>query len=170
MSLTSSRIMEIENLTADLIDEIAPPKLPLAQALPIHLDQIVDKYGLKLKQAKFADPSLVGAYDKKTKTILISESAAYPRKIFTIAHEFGHFLLHEKKAREFFFRQDQDTLAEGQKKSEEQEANWFAASLLMPRKYLHRLYQMNDLDTLAKIFGVSRSAMTWRLTNLHLAV
>ena len=54
-------------------------------------------------------------------------------------------------------------------KEEEQEANWFAASLLMPEKLLKHYFSItNDADKLATIFGVSPTAVYYRLKNLGL--
>ena len=56
---------------------------------------------------------------------------------------------------------------------EEMEANYFAASLLMPKLFLDRLNAENAVDSnervtaLAKTFRVSPHAMSLRLTNVY---
>ena len=59
----------------------------------------------------------------------------------------------------------------------EMEANEFAAELLMPRKFLAKALKNETVDledddkieSLAKSFGVSTQALTFRLINLNLA-
>lgn len=98
------------------------------------------------------------------------------RKRFTIAHEIGHFILHSKeqpifidKTPQVMFRNSSSSTGEDFK---EREANAFAASLLMPKKLIEHeiLNTPNDFDLaiiyLAKKFGVSQQAMTFRLSNL----
>jgi Zn-dependent peptidase ImmA (M78 family) len=56
-----------------------------------------------------------------------------------------------------------------QKKEEEQEANWFAAALLMPQDLMEAYWHsLQDIESMAKLFGTSYSAMQWRLKNLGL--
>lgn len=86
---------------------------------------------------------------------------------FTIAHELGHYFLHEPRSKAFAARQayvqESDDRAEW-------EANWFAAGFLMPTKaFGEALEQFPDRDdsdvpnALAVQFGVSREAATIRL-------
>jgi Zn-dependent peptidase ImmA (M78 family) len=56
----------------------------------------------------------------------------------------------------------------------EKEANYFAANILMPENIVKDYIEKNDIDfyedldiqKMAKAFGVSSSAMTYRLINL----
>jgi Zn-dependent peptidase ImmA (M78 family) len=98
------------------------------------------------------------------------------RQRFTLAHEIGHFALHPEK-------ESYDLMARDSRSAEgihwhEIEANRFAAELLMPANIL-RAELSEPLDPfvptfsqrivdLAKLYGVSREAMTYRLTNLGL--
>ncbi|ELY2017908.1 ImmA/IrrE family metallo-endopeptidase [Flavobacterium psychrophilum] len=98
------------------------------------------------------------------------------RQRFTIAHEIGHFILHSKeqpifidKTPSVMYRNNSSSTGEDFK---EREANAFAASLLMPKKLIEQeiLNVPNDFDkaisSLAKIFGVSQQAISFRLSNL----
>jgi hypothetical protein len=91
-----------------------------------------------------------------------SEEISY-RNRFTIAHELGHVVLGhvaEGKAPKrdtTFSNNDPD----------EVDANAFAAALLMPEKFVRKLYRSaRNVQELSEAFGVSTVAMTYRLKNL----
>ena len=100
---------------------------------------------------------------------------------FTIAHEFGHYLLHRESSRVFldagsiFFRDDRSKQGS---ENDEIEANDFAACLLMPSNHLRELLSNEPLDvhddvavrSLAAHFGISVQALTMRLTRLGLSI
>lgn len=158
-------IFEIENKAKDvLIDayegqEILPP---------IDINKVAKKYGVTIKEGLFKDASVSGMYRKAEKTIYVSGNDSYARKVFTIAHELGHFLLHENKDLETFYRQDALKIG-SRKMPEESEADCFAASLLMPRDLIMKFWNViKDIDVMADSFQVSRTAMYWRLNNLGL--
>jgi Zn-dependent peptidase ImmA (M78 family) len=100
------------------------------------------------------------------------------RQRFTLAHEFGHYLLHPSDNfvdRKFIlFR---NTLSSQAIDPREKEANEFAATLLMPERFLRKLLAGEAVDLedeervsqLAKTFGVSNQALVFRLINLDLA-
>jgi Zn-dependent peptidase ImmA (M78 family) len=99
------------------------------------------------------------------------------RKTFSIAHEIGHFALHAAEDA-MFVDMARGSLAAMGVNPQEIEANVFAANLLMPafmvRAYLQRYHPEldddRDLRAMARTFGVSASAMTYRLINLgHLS-
>lgn len=83
------------------------------------------------------------------------------RQRFTIAHELGHYFLHrdhgdfEDKA---LFRKEM------QVDRREYEANSFAARLLMPTKEFNEVSTRvnDDIDKIAKLFGVSTMAAKFR--------
>jgi Zn-dependent peptidase ImmA (M78 family) len=108
----------------------------------------------------------------------INSSQARVRQRFTIAHELGHFFLHEDASfhvdRSAHFRLRSDLSSQGIDVTEI-EANNFAAELLMPRHMIDadmrkeaNLDILDDsfIDNLARRYGVSAQAMTLRLTNL----
>jgi Zn-dependent peptidase ImmA (M78 family) len=104
------------------------------------------------------------------------------RQRFTIAHELGHFVLHYSENNLFF---DKDFLVKYRNANtyshkeliQEQEANAFAAALLMPKEFVLRelksqttkfMSEIELIENLAKLFDVSVPAMTYRLNNLNL--
>ena len=111
--------------------------------------------------------------------IVVNESHAEVRQRFTIAHEFGHLLLHgftTPHADRGFKVRFRSTRSSDGTIAEEIEANQFAAELLMPRDLLlNRLTGMEmdftdaDDDVLSDIaaeFEVSKQALSIRLSNL----
>ena len=98
------------------------------------------------------------------------EARQWPaRRRFTIAHELGHWFLHQREQTSLFCRQAQ---VEDDAKEErpplppiEAEANLFAAALLMPAEMVRREYVRadRDFDRLCRTFGSSGAAMSRRL-------
>ncbi len=166
MKISPERSQEIESITLDVLaDAFGAEAKQLVP--PVNLNQILAKYKIKLQVGGFKDPSILGAYEKDTKTIYVAGDEIYPRKAFTIAHELGHFFLHEHKQAEFFFRSEAIRLE--QDKTEEIEANKFAAGLLMPKFLVERFWQQFKSERIiAHLFKVSNTAATFRLKNLSL--
>lgn len=114
-------------------------------------------------------------------TIGINQNTSAKRQRFTIAHELGHYFLHEgkplivDKSIRVSFRDDVSSMAT---ETEEIQANAFAADLLMPsgwvrdctRDLVESVRNRDDLIArLASRFNVSEEAMTYRLINLGIA-
>jgi len=163
MALSKEEVLKIESLTMDLLrdayreTEIIPP---------IDLDKVIQHSGLVIKAADFENPDIAGAYDRTSALILIKKSDPYFRQVFTVAHELGHYYLHKEKPDEIFYRGDFENLDGGQKK-QEQEANWFASSLLMPQEIFIKFWSiLKNINELASSFGVSSVACYYRLKNL----
>ena len=115
----------------------------------------------------------------------IGYNPSHPRRRqrFTIAHEIGHYQLHNSsKTNQLFV--DKDFVMKYRsannytplEKKHEQEANAFAAALLMPKHFIDKeirkksnvdLHELDLIESLAKLFDVSVPAMTFRLTNLN---
>lgn len=98
-------------------------------------------------------------------TIFINSKQPTRRKAFTLAHELGHYLLHENNTH---FRLDKQSYDNSD--MEETEANYFAASLLMPKKRFIEVYNFLKSEKLVgEYFGVSVSAVrarkAWIRTN-----
>jgi Zn-dependent peptidase ImmA (M78 family) len=107
----------------------------------------------------------------------VNKAHASVRQRFTIAHELGHLLLHDGVP----IRIDKDFRVNWRKGGtakapdiEEIEANFFAASLLMPKSMLTNANRLDHFDVeddlgivrLARLFRVSTQAMTFRLGEL----
>ena len=106
-------------------------------------------------------------------TIYVSRHTSLTRDRFTIAHELGHLLLHlgpiKKANSDAVMRAtrwvDEDDPTQ---KRAEWEANWFAASFLMPSELFREIFGQGNTDATAKKFGVSVSAASIRAKSLGL--
>lgn len=112
--------------------------------------------------------SVSGFLDTKSKKIYVNQDEPAYRKIFTVAHELGHYVLqHEPDKFDVLYRYstpiDVDPL--------EQEANCFAANLLASEDMLKKTMKKhnlssNDTETLGRLFGVSKEVIKYRLKYL----
>ena len=118
------------------------------------------------------------------------------RKHFTIAHELGHYFLQHQLHQNSIFCNNKDILEQGHQSNPiEREANYFASCLLMPEEKVRNtflkilenrsrkkikdfLIVRNDAsygiwcgirDELTKRYGVSETALRYRLQQLMLA-
>ena len=99
--------------------------------------------------------------DKAKATIFINSQRPDERKLFTLAHEIGHFLLGHNGTN---FRIDRDIHSKN-KDVYETEANFFAAALLMPEKdVINFILSGMSVDEMAGIFNVSHSAAKNRIS------
>lgn len=152
-------------------------------AVPI--DKIVRSYGIEIKLDK-VDDDLSGFLVRENKgqkrSLIGANKSHHPhRQRFTIAHELGHFLLHQGEPvhldedRQAFTINMRNRESSRGEDNDEREANLFAAELLMPAKFLQNdlseknLDLLGDdafLDKLARKYKVSTQALTFRLANL----
>lgn len=169
------RRKRIRSIVEDLLRECK------INAPPVDVRRVAKHLRLKVKEAD-TDDDMSGFLRRATTTrpaiIGVNSNHALNRRRFTVAHEIGHFLLHA--ASEFHvdgtfaaYRRDGRS-AEGTDWVEV-EANAFAAELLMPHTFLVEdlenvqaidLEDESEVAGLAKRYGVSQQAMTFRLANL----
>lgn len=118
--------------------------------------------------------------DGKKVILGVNASHHVNRRRFTIAHEIGHFLLHEGN-RVFIDRSNymvsrRDAVSSSGTNVEEIEANMFASLLLIPERFLVNDLEDKDIDIaddkadekvkgLARKYRVSPQAMAFRLLN-----
>lgn len=105
------------------------------------------------------------------------------RRRFSLAHELGHFLLHDNETvhvdrteRDHGLRiRRRDEVSSAGTDIAEREANLFAAELLMPARFLEQdvadhigedILDEQVLRALARKYGVSAQALAFRLANL----
>jgi len=109
----------------------------------------------------YGDHNIRGAIYKKSREfvkpiIVVQKRLTKQGKTFTLAHEFGHYCLdHAGTANFMIDKVHFDGSATMQK---EAEAQYFAASLLMPRDKFIKLMNFLTIQELAQRFGVSESA------------
>lgn len=124
---------------------------------PVSFSKILSSLGLVLVEKEFpADMENVSGFlDIEKRTIYINANDNFQRRMFTLAHEIGHFILHEEMLRrepgkyELVYR---SLLLEGTPDPIEQQANCFAAHLLVPKTMLDKYYHEASIDQLATIF------------------
>lgn len=116
--------------------------------------------------------------DSEQAVIGVNTSHSPTRQNFTIAHELGHLLLHDQEQlhldRGFRVRLRSEISSQGTDLAE-QEANFFAASLLMPRSFIERDLENEDsldliddelIQSMARKYKVSAQAFAIRLKTL----
>ena len=148
---------------------------------PVRVDRIAKVHGVKVRYEPL-DDELSGMIFLKDNQAVIGVNAHHSpnRQRYTIAHELGHYFLHEDILRQgahvdtmiTMLNRDQDA-ALGTINIEI-EANQFAAELLMPRHMIEKYLNSEGLgsaaksddavvESMAKAFKVSTAAMAIRL-------
>jgi Zn-dependent peptidase ImmA (M78 family) len=149
------------------------------QKPPVNLGNIAKRLGITVKYEPFEEDISGVLYRDQQGTIIGVNSFHHPnRQRFTIAHEIGHFVLHEMdvhvdKGYRMVFRNSKSSRADDPL---EIAANWFAAELLMPahmlrpevEQFIHDFEDGEGLRNLARRYHVSTQAMAFRLANLGL--
>jgi Zn-dependent peptidase ImmA (M78 family) len=135
---------------------------------PVNPVQIAHTIGVQVNFVNFSGDSegVAGLYDPAQNAIYVNQGEAGVRQTFTIAHELGHKVLHEEWAKSEAYKVLwRDPTRQG-KDRWEQEANAFAANLLMPRQMVDS-YRDFPLSVIAKIFAVSKDVAGFRLKYLY---
>lgn len=136
---------------------------------PVPLADIVSSYGLNIKYADFSSipegNKIAGFIDLETSNIYVNKDDSPNRQRFTIAHELGHYILHKDyvKDEEKYSVLLRVPLKDRDYAPEEQEANCFAASLLVPNELLKK-YKDIPNTIKASIFAVSEDVIKYRKT------
>lgn len=161
---------------SDLLNQVLGP-----DRFPVQVEQLAQEY----TQQKFRDApiakvqgedlegfdGMLAANAKRSKWMILYNSAVSSegRKRFTVAHEFGHYLLHRHQQDEFACgASDIETSGEGKgSKDIEKEADDFATTLLMPLDDFRRQVDGEEMgfDLLghcADRYGVSLTAAALR--------
>lgn len=143
---------------------------------PVRIERIARDLGIEIRSGDLGDVSGLLVRKGEAAIIGVNSTQMRQRQRFTIAHELGHFLLHEGLEHHvdhdyrINFRSDLSSKATN---VDEIEANFFAASILMPKQFLDELAAHEAIADdeksaeLAKLFDVSRHAMSLRLANLY---
>lgn len=143
--------------------------------LPVDVEKLVAQQGIEVVREAGSD-SLSGMLivDDEGAFVVVNSNDVRKRQRFTLAHELAHFVLHRPEGEAVFHR---DEKASQGTDRVEMDANAFAAELLMPEEAVRAEASTCDLDlvtddglrnirAMAKRFGVSEQAMSFRLQNL----
>lgn len=156
---------QMENMANDILVKSDMLKLPV-DLIAIANSNNIEVYNVELPNG------ISGAikYNEESEKfqILIEKRHSKNRKRFTLAHELAHYFLQGEellKNKDLHF----DTLYRRDFNSAETQVDYLAGALLMDKDMLTKLYNINNsIKVLAKLFGVSESAMTVRLMKLGL--
>lgn len=150
----------------------------------VDIVEIVKKYGFKILTAKMADNTdgfiIVNPGNKMLfhipgeKFIGFNSEKTIQEKRFIIAHELGHYLLHYQAA-----NKDGEMFAMREhikgKDNNEQDVDYFAACVLMPKEEFSKKYHMlkrkkesrqEIVKELAKIFVVEEESVDRRIEEI----
>jgi Zn-dependent peptidase ImmA (M78 family) len=178
MFLDHRHLEKIEQKANELLDSLG------INSPPVPIGDILDRLGIATVRYDLgAELSGILIVQGDKGTIGYNPSDSRTRQRFTLAHELGHFLLHKHLGSEVFIDKDFIVKYRSQKTysslelKQEQQANIFAAALLMPKKMLQDEFEREiykDLSesefiaAIAKVFNVSIQAMTYRIANSNL--
>lgn len=148
--------------------------------LPVDVKALARRLGVDVIEQDLEDSvsGMLAVRDGQA-TIVVNQHHAHRRQRFTIAHELGHYCLHRMASNVFidvspvYFRDSRSSEGTYPK---EQEANRFAAELLMPATVIRDKVNKSPIDAmdddavrmLADEFDVSVQSLSIRLTNLGL--
>lgn len=151
-------------------------RLNLGQAPIRNLDQILEeKCGLKIFYLPIPDErGIFGMFtfdENRGGCILVNANPTPGNQLFSLAHEYAHFIFHKGRLGIISFEREENTL-------DERLANIFASEFLMPENAVSDLFNIRikkrrevtaeDVIYLADYFSVSFRAMVYRLNNLRL--
>jgi len=168
------------NRVLDIIDRFTKNE-------PVNVVGVARELGLRVKRDAELSQGISGYLMRQDdgRYVVASSGHEHPyRQRFTLAHEIGHFVLH-KSLVDRIGGVDDDTKYRSTdrgdlyntyiEKLHEQQANSFAANLLMPEDRVIAFVEQNKddqgkvpLTQLYRAFEVSPSAMRWRVDNLGL--
>jgi Zn-dependent peptidase ImmA (M78 family) len=148
---------------------------------PVEVEAITGTLGIEVRKSPTEDDISGFLLSQHGLSVIGVNSIHHAnRQRFTIAHEIGHFLLHQKESVHvdrtlLKLRSSASSTGADQ---DEIEANRFAAELLIPRSFLEKdlterplkdsdLLDDQRIQQLAKRYQVSVQAMTNRLINLR---
>jgi Zn-dependent peptidase ImmA (M78 family)/transcriptional regulator with XRE-family HTH domain len=174
--LQPSRCLQDELVQIETIAEQERHRLQLGIEPIADLATVVEESGLRVVGADLPEHDVDGAVlfvpEYESAVALINRAKPSLRQRFTLAHEYGHLLLHRNRAEIWerdLFRANTP---------EERQANAFAAAFLMPKPLIERMYDEYGFSRKRKqlpMYGwlvmtrrlqVSPHALAWRLYNL----
>ena len=153
--------------------------------LPVPVEEIVDSvHGLLVRDVEdlteapncpVTDPAAISGLLLTSRGeiwVNAAEARQWPgRRRFTICHELGHWVMHRSGQQSLFCRhstvqpEEESATTRPPLPVTEEEANHFAAALLMPAELIRKQYRETggDFDQMCERFGSSGAAMGKRL-------
>lgn len=135
---------------------------------PVKITDLIRNYGLTVEVVDLQQygQRVAGFIDPEKRVIYVNKNDSAARQAFTIAHELGHWLMHQSQLSTepdkyaILYRKP---LGVANPDPIEKQANAFAACLLVPRDMLERYRKDSSINELAAIFGVSTDVIGYRL-------
>jgi len=126
-----------------------------------------ERLGYKLLRYPLGENADLGFTTKKDNDIVIftNTSSRLSREIFTLAHEIGHVILHMENTDSFI--DDHVTISGRSIDEREQEANYFAACLLMPADAVEKFFDL-ELENFKKN-GLSAMDIARIMSEFHVS-
>lgn len=161
--ITLKRQHQIEDIVQSILlaAGLSYPENSLIEIIKAHIPDV------SIVESDFnGDINIRGAIFKKSKDyarplIAVQSRQSAGAKTFALAHEFGHFALNHTSAANYLI--DDQPFNGTRRMQNEGEANFFAASLLMPKTEFTKLDKtfLNDTQ-IAERFGVTATAVRVR--------
>jgi Zn-dependent peptidase ImmA (M78 family) len=145
---------------------------------PVPVEKIAHFLGAQVAYEAFDGDVSGMLFREPDRTLIgVNSTHAATRQRFTLAHEIAHLRLHKGRRAVFIDRLVRVNWRDGTSDPEENQANAFAAELLMPRKFMTQEIERAVVRTrqiapeqlivdLAETFRVSQEVMRYRLINL----
>ncbi len=136
---------------------------------PVDPVSVAEFVGVKVYFVEFtgeSDAKISGYYDCEEGSIMVNKHEFPLRQTFTVAHELGHKILHEEWAKSDNYKVLLRDPFARESSPVEQEANFFAANLLMPKSMMDEYYLLPPHE-ISEIFAVSVPAVKARLQSLY---
>ena len=169
MPVTTSSREIIQNIALGVLEKNNIRKPPVIAA------DLARTLGFKVLCAKISPECVAGFIDVDNREIVVNREDAPVKQNFTIAHELGHYLLDHYKNDNYKDNYSvllRDT-CEGEDTQMEQEASWFAESLLIPIDFLVKRivkYPFVTNQQLARMFGVPSALIRRKATKIRRSV
>lgn len=136
---------------------------------PVNAKELALNVGLRVVFIDFNSlqnfQNVSGFIDSNSSTMYVNANEPDKRQNFTIAHELGHYILGHTNSSEYSMLYRNSGFTEGENSLLEQEANCFAANLLVPEMFLKKIIKdyPGITDTqLGNLFFVSDVVIRYR--------
>ena len=134
---------------------------------PVPVKDIIEKAGINVEFVNFKEMGdrIAGFTHFPTKTIYVNARDSLNRQTFTMAHEYGHWILHKSLFEQHPEKYKVLLRTSGEKQNDplEKEANSFAANLLVPEFLIKPIKDNAILSQLSLMFAVSDDTIKHRL-------
>lgn len=144
----SKRVKYARDFARKILKEVYPVMQP--KDLPIDVNKIVEHLGFEVHFLDSMDDKHSAIILRDDKLVGLNESHHPHRTRFSVGHELGHFLLEHPP---------EEDCNPDEIRIWNQEADEFAAELLVPYELLKTLIKSNSSNELARHFNVSRDVV-----------